>query len=264
MNAAVALIATKLLLVPAIILAVTLAGRRWGPRVAGRLSAFPVVAGPILLFVAIEQGAEFAAAAGAGTVAAIAAFSAYALSYAWLATHWAWPASLAGAYVAYAAVAWLATQSSLSVGAHAAIDVFVLLAAIRAMPRDLAAQPPPRTMRFDLPLRMACGAALVLLITWLAEAVGPRAAGVLALFPVLGTVLTVFSHKVSGAAFVVVLLRGMLWGNFAMMAFCATLALLLPVVPLVLAFGAAIAAAIGANLATGWGLRVSARRSSPR
>lgn len=250
MSAAATLIVIKLTLVPAIIYAVTLAGRRWGARVAGRLSAFPVVAGPILLFVAIEQGPAFAAAAGAGTVAAVAAFAAYALTYSWLALRFAWPTSLAGGYAAYGVVAWLATQSMWSVWTHAAIDIVVLVACILAMPRDLAAQPPPRPMRFDVPLRMVCGVALVLLITWLADALGPRAAGVLALFPVLGTVLTVFSHRTAGAAFVVVLLRGMLWGNFAMMSFCATLAVLLPVVPLSLAFIGAVAAALGVNALT--------------
>src|SRR5690606_1004125 len=85
-SGAAILLSIKLTLVPAIIYAVTLAGRRWGARVAGRLSSFPVVAGPILLFVAIEQGAGFAAAAGAGTVAAVAAFAAYGLTYSWLAT----------------------------------------------------------------------------------------------------------------------------------------------------------------------------------
>ena len=250
MSPALALLALKLTLVPAIIYAVTLAGRRWGARVAGRLSAFPVVAGPILLFVAIEQSVEFAAAAGAGTVAAIAAFAAYALVYSWLATRFAWPLCLIGGYAAYGVVAWLATQSTWSVWAHAAIDIAVLVACIRAMPADLPAQPPPRAMRFDLQLRMVCGVALVLLITWLAESLGPRAAGVLALFPVLGTVLTVFSHRASGAAFVVVLLRGMLWGNFAMMSFCVTLAALLPVTPLAVAFVGAIAAALTANALT--------------
>ena len=43
----------KLILVPALIAGVTLAGRRWGPAVAGWLSAFPVVAGPILLVMAL-------------------------------------------------------------------------------------------------------------------------------------------------------------------------------------------------------------------
>ncbi|HBF50271.1 MAG TPA: hypothetical protein DDX04_07705, partial [Massilia sp.] len=58
-----AVLALKLVLVPLLIYLVTLAGRRWGPSVAGWLSAFPIVAGPILLTLALEQGAPFAASA---------------------------------------------------------------------------------------------------------------------------------------------------------------------------------------------------------
>jgi hypothetical protein len=46
------------------------------------------------------------------------------------------------------------------------------------------------------------------------------------------------------------LLRGMLWGFFAMMTFCATLSVLLTRVPLALAFLAALAAALTANVLT--------------
>lgn len=245
------LLTLKLSLAPAIIVAVTLAGRRWGARVAGRLAAFPVIAGPILLFVAIEHGPGFAAEAGAGTVAAIAAFAAYVLAYAWTAIRYAWPVSLVGGYLAYSVVAWLLIQSELPVWAHVAIDVAVLVLALRCMPPDQPPRPPPRPMRFDLPVRMACGAALVWLISALAETLGARAAGVLALFPVLGTVVTVFSHRNSGVAFVIVLLRSMLWGNFAMLSFCATLAVLLPVVPLIVVFSAAILVALTVNALTG-------------
>jgi len=55
-----AVLALKLTLVPLLIYLVTLAGRRWGPAVAGRLSAFPIVAGPTLLTLALEQGLPFA------------------------------------------------------------------------------------------------------------------------------------------------------------------------------------------------------------
>lgn len=251
MTTGLTLLTLKLSLAPAIILAVTLAGRRWGARVAGRLAAFPVVAGPILLFVAIEHGQGFAAEAGAGTVAAITAFAAYVLVYAWISTRCAWPLSLAGGYLAYSVVAWFLIQSELPVWVHVVIDVAMLVLALRCMPPDQPPRPPPRPMRFDLPIRMACGAALVWLISALAETLGARAAGVLALFPVLGTVVTVFSHRNSGVAFVIVLLRSMLWGNFAMLAFCATLAVLLPVAPLVIVFSAAIVVALAVNALIG-------------
>ena len=46
----------KILLVPTLIAAITLATRRWGPRIGGFLTALPVVTGPTLCFYAIEQG----------------------------------------------------------------------------------------------------------------------------------------------------------------------------------------------------------------
>jgi chromate transport protein ChrA len=46
----------KLLLIPGFLLLISLAGKRWGPSVAGWLSGLPVVVGPILFFLAIEQG----------------------------------------------------------------------------------------------------------------------------------------------------------------------------------------------------------------
>jgi hypothetical protein len=53
-----AVLALKLSLVPLLIYLVTLAGRRWGPAVAGWLSAFPIVARPILFALTLEQGGE--------------------------------------------------------------------------------------------------------------------------------------------------------------------------------------------------------------
>ncbi|RON08058.1 hypothetical protein BK659_17630 [Pseudomonas brassicacearum] len=46
----------KLSLIPGFLLLISLAGKRWGPSVAGWLSGLPVVVGPILFFLAVEQG----------------------------------------------------------------------------------------------------------------------------------------------------------------------------------------------------------------
>jgi hypothetical protein len=45
-------LAAKLVLVPLLIGAITVAGARLGPRIAGVLTGLPVVAGPIVLFLA--------------------------------------------------------------------------------------------------------------------------------------------------------------------------------------------------------------------
>lgn len=60
----------KLTIVPIFILLVTLAGRKWGSSIAGLLGALPAVAGPIIIFIAIEQGNAFAALTAKLTVSA--------------------------------------------------------------------------------------------------------------------------------------------------------------------------------------------------
>lgn len=238
------LLLLKLGLVPSIVLLVSLAGRRWGATVAGRLSSFPVVAGPILIFLSVERSPMFAAEAAAATVAGIGALAAYVLTYAWMAVRHDWPLSLAVAYVVYGSCAWLATLWAGPVWLHALVSAGILLLVVRCLPQAPPAGAPPRAVRFELPLRMVCGAALVLFITWLAEVIGPRGSGVLAAFPMLATVLTVFSHRNAGAAFVVVLLRGIAWGCFSMMAFCLTVALMLPQFSAWLTFPLAVLAAL--------------------
>ena len=56
----IAVFMAKLVLVPTLIAAITLAGMRFGPRVAGALTGLPVDAGPIALLMALEQAARVA------------------------------------------------------------------------------------------------------------------------------------------------------------------------------------------------------------
>ncbi|MFH9725952.1 hypothetical protein ACH4M4_23765 [Streptomyces sp. NPDC017254] len=58
----------KLVLAPALVVASTLAGRRWGPSVTGTLVVLPIVAGPILFIACLEHGREFAADAASASL----------------------------------------------------------------------------------------------------------------------------------------------------------------------------------------------------
>ena len=55
------LVALKLRLAPSFIVATSVLARHVGVRVAGVVGGLPVVAGPILLVIAIEHGRSFAA-----------------------------------------------------------------------------------------------------------------------------------------------------------------------------------------------------------
>lgn len=232
----------KLYLVPALIALVTFAGRRWGPAVAGWLSAFPIVAGPILWFIALEQGADFAAVAAVGTLAGVLAILVFGMSYAWAATRYRWPASLALAYIGYALAAAAVGAAPLALPVVTLAVLAALVFAPRAYPRREAARLPGKLPN-DLLLRMALGAVLVLTITHFAENLGPSLSGVLAMFPVMNTVLALFTHRSAGSGAVIQLLRGMVYGLYAFATFCVVLAWALSRTGIGMAFLCALATA---------------------
>lgn len=53
----------KLLITPALMLAISLAARRWGTGVAGLLSGLPMTSALVMLFLSLEQGTQFASMA---------------------------------------------------------------------------------------------------------------------------------------------------------------------------------------------------------
>lgn len=233
------LLLLKLLLVPALIGAITLAGQRWRPAVAGWLSGFPVVSAPVLLFLALERGVDFTTQAAAGTLSAVAAILVFGLSYAWIALRRSWPPTLAGALLCYAlAVLLLNCLAPLTVAA--VVSGLALLLAPRLFPHPpaLPANAAPRGSH--VLLRIAAGAALVMLVTGFAATLGPRLRGMLAMFPVMASVLAAFSHCQSGAGFAIQLLRGTVFGYYAFAVFCLVLGLALPRLGIGWGFGLAL------------------------
>ncbi|PUA29258.1 MAG: hypothetical protein B0W54_01250 [Cellvibrio sp. 79] len=84
----------KLFLVPAFIALVAVSGRRWGAGFAGLLSGLPIIAGPILYFIYLENGFAFAQATAAAIVSGVIALSTFCFCYAWFCTNYNWQLSL--------------------------------------------------------------------------------------------------------------------------------------------------------------------------
>jgi len=243
------MLALKLLLVPTFLALLTLAGRLFGPGITGWLAGLPLVAGPILLVLALENGGAFAAQAATATVSAVLALVSYSLAYAHVAQRAGWPIALAAGFAAWAAVATVLAFAAPSLGSAVALALPTLLVAPRLFPKTRP-EAPGRFSRGELLLRMAAGAMLTLAVAAAAARIGGTWSGLFALFPVLGSVLAVFSHRNSGAGYASLLLQGMSRGLLSLVAFCATAAWLLPQQPLPVAFGAAVAACLAAQLAT--------------
>ncbi|MGE8483896.1 MAG: hypothetical protein ACN6Q5_15015 [Pseudomonas sp.] len=225
----------KLLVIPGFLLLISLAGKRWGPSVAGWLSGLPVVVGPILLFLAIEQGQVFAAQAAAAALSAMFAMIAFCVTYAQVAQRLSWPWALTMAVLVWASVAVVLSLIPPSLALSMIAAATALLAAPYLFPsvQPVISGPAPKSDK--LLLRMMAGALLTLAVTVLASTVtanvstvGERWSGLLAVFPVLGSVMAVFSQQTRGPAFTAALLRATATGMYSFAAFCLVLALALP------------------------------------
>ena len=242
------MIVLKLLLVPAFLLLISLAGRRWGPEVAGWLAGFPVLTGPILFLLALEKGPEFATAAATVSLSAVFGAVAYILAYARVCARQSPALSLLFGLAAWGCAALLLTRLALTPAISLLIALLTLALAPKLFPRigvPIAATALPR---YELPLRMLAGAVLTLAVTSLAATIGPAWSGMLAVFPLLAIVLSVFSHRASGPAFAATLLKAMILGLYAFISFCLSVATLLPRLGVAVSFAVATAVAIVVQL----------------
>src|SRR5260221_5248416 len=93
----------KLALTPALIGAVSVAGRRWGPSVSGWLVGLPLTSGPVALFLALGQGLPFAARSAVGILAGTLSAGVFCLVYSWLAFPYTWWLTLPASWLVFLA-----------------------------------------------------------------------------------------------------------------------------------------------------------------
>lgn len=255
------LLAAKLILAPSLIAIVTLAGRRWGPAAAGWLAGFPITGGPILAFLAIEQGLPFGQRAAVAALAGLLAFVAFCVTYAWCARRLPWYAALPLGYAAYGLVGLPLTRWHPGAGVAAVTGGACLLLGAWAMPRTrVVAHLVVAHPRWELPARMGAAATVVLAVTGLAAWLGAGWSGVLTVFPTAATALGVFTHRAAGADAAAQLLRGLCLGMLGVTACFAVVGAGLERLGLGLGFALGLVAALAAQ-GTAWTvLRLAARR----
>jgi hypothetical protein len=196
-----------------LIAAVSLAGRRWGPGVSGWLLGLPLNSGPVLLFLALEQGQAFAAKATLGSLLGIMAWGAFTPVYAWFCLRLPWWWSTLIGWTAYALVALLLLPVKISVAWAFALVSVALAVTLAIFPRTTQPAATAAPSRYDLLLRMSTAAVMVVTLTGIAQRVGPVPSGILTAFPAYTTILAVFSHRQSRSTAVSVM-RGVLAGLY--------------------------------------------------
>jgi hypothetical protein len=238
------LLIAKVLLAPLCVVAVSLAGRRWGIAVAGLLGGLPVVAGPILLAETLIHGRDFGADAAAGTLLGLAALTAFVVVYGRTAQTRGPMASVLCGWAAFllcvVVLRMVQPPPALSlvlVGACFALG-------LRLLPSPSAPVGEMTPPSWDLPARAGAALGLVLALTAVSGALGPHLSGLLAPFPIITSILAVFTHAHGGTGQVEVLLRNFLLGFYGFAGFCFVLAVSLPDLSTAAAFGLATIAAL--------------------
>lgn len=215
----------KLTVTPILVGLASLAARRWGNAIAGLITGFPLMTGPISVFLAIEQGATFTVAATTGILIALIGVAVYAAVYALVARFAAWPAAIAAAYIAFFATGWAVQPVADTLWKAAAGAYCAILLSVIVIPRFAGAGGTARVPYWEIWLRMFATAAMIAIVTTIAKLVGPAWTGIIATIPVMGTVMAVFTHGRWGAEAVTTFLRSMMLSMFSFATFFVVVAL---------------------------------------
>lgn len=217
-----ALLLLKLVLTPVFIGGASLGARRWGPAFGGWIISLPLTSGPVALFLALDQGPAFAAAAAEASLAGCVAITAYGVVYARTAGRHGWPVALAAGLAGWLLAA-LAVQPMLHwpVLALFAVVALVIILALQLMPANVSGAASATWSRWDVPLRMAVATSVVIIVTAAAPILGAGTSGMLAMLPIMGTILAVFAHRAGGTSHGIAIQSGILSGLFGTAAFLA-------------------------------------------
>ncbi len=258
-----AILFLKLTLTPLMIGAASLGARRWGPLVGGWLVSLPLTSGPVALFLALGHGPAFGAAAARASVAGSIAIVAFCVAYARVATVRDWGAAMLAAALAWLLGAAFAERSlGLPLAVLAGLVVAAWAAGMRLMPRRRSAAPDAAQPPWELTLRMASGTAVVVFVTALAPLVGPGVSGLLAMLPVMGTVLALFAHLRQSADSAIGVLQGILAGLLGTVVFLAIVSVALVPLGVPASFAVAVLAITVIQTLTVRALRASTRAAA--
>jgi hypothetical protein len=237
----------KLIMTPLLIASVTLVGRRWGAGVSGWLMGFPLISGPVSIFLALQYGRDFSARAAIGTLGGTASTCIFCLVYSLVSRKAGWFISAVTGIAAFFVATYLWNMASLPLLPTFVIDVIVAGLVLLLIPRRQTPQGTATPPRWDIPMRMLVATVFVVGLTTFASSLGAQLSGLLSPFPTFTTVFAVFTHHQQGADTASQVLRGLVVGIFGFLCFFLVVAVLLPVVPMVLTYLTATAASVGVN-----------------
>ena len=213
----------------AIVIVVTAsrATERLGPFLGSMIATLPVSTGPIYVFLAIDHGPQFISDSARMGVVAVVATVAFVAVHAMVAQKHATFVSWLSATASWFVVAWLLQMREWDLSEACSLFAVCFGFAILALRRyvvEIKAPAMPR-VRFDLALRSALVACVVIATTVASNSVGSAATGTLATYPVVFTSLVLILQPRCGGPFTASLLVNSLKGLIGFGAALAVLSL---------------------------------------
>lgn len=229
-------------LAPCLVLLVSLAARRLGPRLGGRLLGAPTTSGPFIAVLCLSSGSAAAAHAARGGAGGQLCVAGFCIVYGRLAPRCGPALTLVLSLVCVAVAGAVETLCGDDIAVTVALVLLLILVNVPA-PVRVRPDPDPNSLsRGAIAARMVLSGTVVLASVSLAHLAGPVAGGMLSAMPVLLIVMAPALHRCSGAAAVADLLRGALASGSGTVAFLFVLCVALvpcgPIAAFALALGA--------------------------
>lgn len=208
------ILVVKLALSPTLIGAASMAGKRWGPNVAGMLGGMPIVAGPLVVALWLMQGGQYATNVALSSPVGVWGNIAYMLAIGYASAYFRWPLALLIGWLSYVVTVLAIYFAGLATSLWLSLLVVpgLWLAATRCLPRPDAAAPPASLPRSELLLRIVATALLVSTLSTVSTWLGPSLTGVIAGVPVAATIIPAFTFANAGRNALLLSLRGFLTG----------------------------------------------------
>jgi len=245
------MLALKLALVCAIVLAASFAAKRFGHGVAGTLSGMPLIAGSIMGFVLLQSSPGQARAISLATLVAYPAMVSHMLVFAHAVRRLPWWGALLAANAVFFALGGLLLWLHLPVVPACLLAALCPWAGLHLLPAHRRERTVLHIPPIELVLRVAAAAALAAAIMGGASVFPAAVSGLLLALPITGNVLPCFTRARHGADATIELLAGFVRGMVGFGAFFVVLALALPT----LGAGLSYATAWGVVLVVAWVLQ---------
>lgn len=216
---------------PSVIALITYISKKWGDSLGGVVAGLPWVAGPIIYFIAIERGHQFAIDSIPGLMAGVISWFSFLVVYILLGIRYNPIISLSIGYIIYFAIGFFINLLIPSFSIHfwyVTALLFTLIVLYFFPGANHAIQQEERKLSFEIPLRMIAATFFVLAITFFSEMLGPDWSGILTPFPVLTTILAIFTHYTRGIKTTQQVFKGLMTGSVGFLTFFYLLTWLLP------------------------------------